>query len=83
MPLFGPADALIVLLALFIAYAYLGYPLQLWLQNRIAPKPLQRMHPEVSKASFSVLLPARNEADRIGARIENLLAHCGQRRQRR
>jgi cellulose synthase/poly-beta-1,6-N-acetylglucosamine synthase-like glycosyltransferase len=74
MPLFGPADALIVLLALFIAYAYLGYPLQLWLQNRIAPKPLQRMHPEVSKASFSVLLPARNEADRIGARIENLLA---------
>lgn len=73
MSLFGPVDALIVLLALFIAYAYLGYPLQLWLYNRIAPKPLQRLNPEASKGSFSVLLPARNEAGRIGARIENLL----------
>ncbi|MEM1436668.1 MAG: glycosyltransferase family 2 protein, partial [Pseudomonadota bacterium] len=53
--------------------AYVGYPLQLWIQTRFRGQPVAPASPMAGDLSFSVLLPARNEASRIVARIENLL----------
>jgi len=53
-----------------LAYTYVGYPLAiaLWPARR-RPRPQGDHHPAVS-----LLIVARNEASRIGARIENLLS---------
>ncbi len=73
MPWFTSLDSMIVLFGAFIAYAYVGYPLQLWVQTRFQGQPIAPASLMASDLSFSVLLPARNEAPRIVSRIENLL----------
>ncbi len=54
-----------------LAYVYIGYPLLTWLRASVHPQHHLRapMEPFVS-----VVVVAHNEADRIDARIENLLA---------
>jgi poly-beta-1,6-N-acetyl-D-glucosamine synthase len=55
----------------FILYTYLGYPLLLWLQTRIAGKEIQK---QPITPFVSVVMSALNEEGRIGARLDNLLA---------
>jgi poly-beta-1,6-N-acetyl-D-glucosamine synthase len=58
-------------LALFaLAYVYAGYPIIAALRSTLRPKP-RRSAP--IEPSVSILVVAHNEAERIGARIENLL----------
>jgi cellulose synthase/poly-beta-1,6-N-acetylglucosamine synthase-like glycosyltransferase len=59
----------------FIAYVYAGYPALLAVWARIRPKPGlplpgERTH---TAPSVSIVIAARNEGDRLAARIENLL----------
>ncbi|MFL6650586.1 MAG: glycosyltransferase, partial [Sulfurifustaceae bacterium] len=57
--------------AALLGYTYVGYPALLWLWAtfRTRASRARPIEPEVS-----VLVVAHNEAERIGARIENLLA---------
>lgn len=57
----------------FIVYAYVGYPLALAMFARLAPRPVRKRHAAVSPG-VSIVIAARNEAVRLPARIENLLA---------
>jgi poly-beta-1,6-N-acetyl-D-glucosamine synthase len=57
--------------AFVVVYVYLAYPLLLALWARIAPKPV--VH-EPATPPVSIIVAARNEADRLAARIDNLLA---------
>ncbi|HEY8370533.1 MAG TPA: glycosyltransferase family 2 protein [Thermodesulfobacteriota bacterium] len=50
---------------------YVGYPLALWAWARLAPKPVAR-RPVLP--TVSVVLAVRDEADRIAARLADLLA---------
>jgi len=52
-------------------YVYFGYPLLLAAWARLAPKPVQR---SAVTPGVSIIIAARNEADDLQARIENLLA---------
>ena len=54
-----------------LAYVYFGYPLVAALRARVRPRPRIRAPIE---PSVSIVVVAHNEADRIAARIENLLA---------
>jgi len=54
-----------------LAYVYFGYPLVAALRARFQPRPRLRARIE---PSVSIVVVANNEADRIAARIENLLA---------
>jgi cellulose synthase/poly-beta-1,6-N-acetylglucosamine synthase-like glycosyltransferase len=58
-------------LVVLIAYVYAGYPLIAALRATLRPKP-RRAAP--IEPSVSILVVAHNEAERIAARIENLLA---------
>lgn len=66
--------------ALFIAYVYAGYPLLLvaWARARrggdAPPAPGAVRMPDDSLPRVSIVIAARNEAHRLPARIENLLA---------
>lgn len=53
-----------------LVYAYLGYPLLLWALARLKPRDVRKnkIHPSVS-----VIVAARNEADKIRSKIENTL----------
>lgn len=55
----------------FILYTYLGYPLLLWIQARIAAKEIQK---QPITPFVSVVMSALNEEGRIGVRLDNLLA---------
>jgi len=55
----------------FILYTYLGYPLLLWLQSRLAGKEIQK---QPITPFVSVVMSALNEENRIGARLDNLFA---------
>lgn len=57
--------------AAFILYTYLGYPLLLWLQSRLAGKEIRK---QPITPFVSVVMSAFNEEGRIGARLDNLLA---------
>ena len=61
--------------ALTVVYVYAGYPLLLacwaWLRPRPAPRPAA---PADDLPTVSIVIAARNEAGRLPARIENLLA---------
>jgi GT2 family glycosyltransferase len=58
--------------ALFLlAYVYAGYPLVAWLRSTLLPRHHVRAPAE---PTVSIVVAAHNEADRIEARIENLLA---------
>src|SRR5262245_34448324 len=62
--------------ALFIFYVYAGYPLLLVVWARFFPRAVRRS-PEPTFAApprVSIILAARNEAERLPARIDNLLS---------
>jgi cellulose synthase/poly-beta-1,6-N-acetylglucosamine synthase-like glycosyltransferase len=55
----------------FIGYTYVGYPLLLWLQSRMAGKKIRK---DPIMPTVSVVISALNEEGRIGPRLDNLLA---------
>src|ERR1035438_9867669 len=57
--------------ALLVGYAYLGYPLWLWLRSRWSPRPVRR---GVLEPNVSAVMVVRNEEEVIAEKIENLLA---------
>src|SRR4051812_41511981 len=57
-----------------ISYIYLGYPLLLAARARLAPRTSDKATPRAGRwPSLSIILAARNEADRLHARLLNLL----------
>lgn len=60
---------------LSIGYTLIGYPCWLWVLARVAPRPIRKGKDIAAEAlpNLSILLAARNEADRIEKRIRNLL----------
>jgi cellulose synthase/poly-beta-1,6-N-acetylglucosamine synthase-like glycosyltransferase len=65
---------LVVLPAAFGLYAYVGYPLLLYLAARGRRARAERSAEGEHWPTVSIVLPAYNEARAIGATIENLLA---------
>lgn len=65
------AWTLIVLSALWVAFAYLGYPALLALLARIAPRPVQSGD---SSPAVSVIIAVHNGESRLGAKLENVLS---------
>jgi cellulose synthase/poly-beta-1,6-N-acetylglucosamine synthase-like glycosyltransferase len=57
--------------AFIVVYVYVAYPVLLALWARIAPRPV--VH-EPATPPVSIVVAARNEADRLAARLDNLLA---------
>ena len=55
--------------ALLVVYAYLGYPLWLWLRCRLRPRPVRR---GVFTGSMSLVMVVRNEAATLARKLENL-----------
>lgn len=67
--LFGSLVALIV-------YAYVGYPALLWLVTRLLPRrdpSVQTVVSDDDLPAVSVMLPAHNEENVVGERLDNLL----------
>jgi biofilm PGA synthesis N-glycosyltransferase PgaC len=61
--------------ALTVGYVYLGYPIVLACWGRLRPRPAPRAAtPADDLPGVSIVVAARNEAARLPARIENLLA---------
>jgi cellulose synthase/poly-beta-1,6-N-acetylglucosamine synthase-like glycosyltransferase len=57
--------------AAFIGYVYAGYPLLLWIWARLRPRRVaESVAPPVG---VTIIVAARNEGDRLRARIDNLL----------
>src|SRR5262245_31170471 len=54
-----------------VSYTYFGYPGFVWVRGCISPRPVRR---GPVTPTITVLIAARNEATRIGGRIENCLA---------
>jgi cellulose synthase/poly-beta-1,6-N-acetylglucosamine synthase-like glycosyltransferase len=65
------AEVTLWICGLLLAYTYLGYPLLIALRARLRPRPVARRS---HTPSVSIVTVARDEAARIDARIENLLA---------
>jgi poly-beta-1,6-N-acetyl-D-glucosamine synthase len=57
-----------------ILYAYVGYPSALAILARLAPRPVRKRRFGADAPGVSIVVAARNEARRLPARIENLLA---------
>lgn len=57
-----------------VAYAYVGYPCLLGLVARFSPWPVWKRRFEADAPGVSIVIAARNEARRLPARIQNLLA---------
>lgn len=55
----------------FVVYSYAGYPALLWVAGRLWGRPVRR-EPITPRVSF--IIAARNEAARIGEKLENTLA---------
>jgi cellulose synthase/poly-beta-1,6-N-acetylglucosamine synthase-like glycosyltransferase len=68
--LIGFAEVVFWISVTLLVYIYVGYPVVAALRARRRP---ERRPPERVEPSVSVVVVAYNEADRIGARIENLL----------
>jgi glycosyltransferase involved in cell wall biosynthesis len=62
---------LFVVSVLLVAYTYAGYPLALWLVTRLRSREARKkeIHPSVS-----IIIAARNEADKIRQKVEHTLA---------
>ncbi|CAN5888898.1 glycosyltransferase family 2 protein [soil metagenome] len=60
---------------LTVAYVYVGYPILLTVWSALASRPVrkQRTLPLPAWPSVSVIVAARNEANRLPARVQNLL----------
>jgi len=56
--------------ALLIGYAYVGYPVWLWLRSRWSPRPIRRGPGE---PVVSAVMVVKNEEDVIARKLENLL----------
>jgi cellulose synthase/poly-beta-1,6-N-acetylglucosamine synthase-like glycosyltransferase len=56
---------------MLLVYVYVGYPVVAAMRARLCPKPRRRAPIE---PTVSILVMVHNEAERIGPRIENLLA---------
>src|SRR5271157_1271111 len=56
--------------AAVIGYAYLGYPVWLWLRSRWSPRPVRR---GVVDPDVAAVMVVRNEEAVIAEKIENLL----------
>jgi poly-beta-1,6-N-acetyl-D-glucosamine synthase len=56
--------------AAVIAYAYVGYPVLLWVRSWWSPRPVMR---GAGTPLVSAVLVARNEEEAIAAKLENLL----------
>ena len=56
-----------------VAYVYAGYPLLLKVWSRVRPQAIRPIGPE-DVPPISIVIAARNEANALGARIENLLS---------
>ncbi len=54
-----------------LVYVYIGYPLIAAVRARLSPQPRRKAPIE---PTVSIVVTAHNEAERIGARIDNLLA---------
>jgi hypothetical protein len=54
-----------------VAYTYVGYPLLLWVATRLRPRDPRKA---VALPSVSIIIAARNEADKIRRKIERSLA---------
>jgi cellulose synthase/poly-beta-1,6-N-acetylglucosamine synthase-like glycosyltransferase len=68
----GDAAAFLVWLTLMLlAYVYVGYPVISWIRARLRGSPHRRVPAE---PQVTILVAAHNEAPRIAAKIENLLA---------
>ena len=63
--------ALFLVSMLLVAYTYAGYPLVLWAATRRRPRDVRRK--DISP-SVSIIVAARNEADKIRRKIEHSLA---------
>lgn len=53
------------------AYPYFGYPAVLWLWSRLRTRPVRK---GPVRPTVSLIVPARNEAELIGRKIENALS---------
>src|ERR1700691_2786620 len=61
--------------ALAIGYVYVGYPALLVVWAKWRPRPIRTSaDPDAVLPRISIVIAARNEAARLPARIENLLA---------
>jgi cellulose synthase/poly-beta-1,6-N-acetylglucosamine synthase-like glycosyltransferase len=61
--------------AALVAYVYAGYPLLLWIWSRVRPRPIRATAPAAGEwPGVSIVIAARNEAARLGPRLDNLLA---------
>lgn len=60
--------------ALFIAYVYFGYPALLAVWARLGPRPRAARSASSVLPRVSIVLAARNEARRLTARLDNLIA---------
>ena len=69
-------DGVFLLSACVILYIYLGYPLLLAAWARLRPQPPRKARIDAVQRwpAVSIVVAARNEADRLPARIANLLA---------
>jgi poly-beta-1,6-N-acetyl-D-glucosamine synthase len=56
--------------AAVVVYAYLGYPLWLWLRSKWSPRPVRR---GILEPNVTAVMVVRNEEAVIGRKIENLL----------
>ena len=57
---------------LFVSYTYIFYPMLLYLLAVLRPKPIRKESPVIWPA-VSVVIAAKDEEQRIGGRLENLL----------
>jgi poly-beta-1,6-N-acetyl-D-glucosamine synthase len=57
--------------ATVIAYAYLGYPVWLWLRTRFSPRPVRK---GTAEPQVTALIVVKNEESIIREKIENVLA---------
>jgi biofilm PGA synthesis N-glycosyltransferase PgaC len=58
----------------FVAYVYAGYPalLQVWATRRARRRPAADTNGQTGLPGVSIVIAARNEAARLGARLDNL-----------
>jgi poly-beta-1,6-N-acetyl-D-glucosamine synthase len=66
-----PAAIVFWLSIALLAYTLLGYPAAIALWARLRPRPFRR---DITTPAVAIVVVAHDEAARIGARIENLLA---------
>lgn len=62
-------EALFWLGAALVVYVYAGYPLLLLVWSRVAPRPV---HPALTEPPVSVIIAARDEAEALDRKIDNL-----------